>query len=703
MHTKTCLALLLPFLPIQLLGHVFDDFPAEGEFLRRRTTAAFFPSSNRRPAMSTHPICTTAAVHLDKILAFAGGDVAGACLARTSKAMRARMASWRLNRLQTLQWWPLRLDGSTPEAREEQLRALGLRTWQHMPCSWTIALDALHQRLGRVMPLPAAYDASLEARLRPKHMVRRPLINGQKPDPFDGWTTEEGSDTEANAEQARREEARKKDPYGRHRNEAASSSWNHRHDPYTYLIHELPDPKDTDETTEAAMLVFATALATAESPWRACRSDENEAFDWLSRWFFAPGQEAWLASLSPTSDMPASPVHLLRLILFGASLHCERDAPWCHEWQSHQNALMLPIYTYPALSHIVSRVPCFRYKGRFLSLMVGALIYAEGNLGWGFHGVSIALINKAKHDMPAEQRIGMFVARAEACIDTYWPEFSRSKAYRAWIADEVETSTEYNDFTEWFDYEDEHAARFPLVICGEYWPRWQLWRKLANLACPDDSRWLSVVGRANDAENRPDFTQPHVLHPDGSIEALGKDTHVYEQDMVGYPHVTTPEERAAAFALRIKKSSSDTSTRFRRYTWRADDPNQLETHDIDISFVARVVPDKHETIDTWMTWTEDGNLRELRLGDLCYMASGELGKSRSAGDLNCGDDPRAAKGSIITDWKRCLAMQLGHKAQVPAWMHAASSHRAIYLECLAPVDEFRAWSSLRRDAEKIYH
>jgi hypothetical protein len=148
-----------------------------------------------------HPIASTATVHIEKILSFFSdeSDAYLVRLAQTCKAMHARLAPLYRLRLQTLQWWPLRLEGSTFEEKEAQLRTFGLHTWFGVSHAWVVTLRLLHKRLAHVTLSPSAFDASFQARIRPNRMVRRQVAPGEKPD-LHGWTSEECSDSEANDE-----------------------------------------------------------------------------------------------------------------------------------------------------------------------------------------------------------------------------------------------------------------------------------------------------------------------------------------------------------------------------------------------------------------------------------------------------------------------------------------------------------------------
>jgi len=632
---------------------------------------------------------TTAAVHLDIIFSFLDND-ADIVRCILSKYAHQRLASWRLGRLQALQWWPLRLEGASPEAKELQLNSFGLRTLQHLPDGWGVALRRLHARFHAVNPSPSVFDASLEARRRPERRVRRPKPDGGDGDCDD--SDDECSDDEANPPKG-------EDAVDHQHREPASQSR-----ATEYLIDQLRRSEDDSE-----LLEFAERLAV--SSWNVCHpGDASESFDWMVQWLFVKDMESWLGSLGSLaqtgpSSAPSAP--LLRLMLFGIMLHYQRDAPWTHEWQQHQYCNMVPVYAYPVLSRIVSRLPIFREQGQFLSLVVSALVFADGHMGAGFTNVSLSLILHKSDETTSgtETRMAAFVANLPACIDTYWREFSRHKAYRMWIEDKVSESAEWNAFDEWFDCGDQDqqqlAARFPIVVRGEFWSRWQLWLKLAQEVFPGNE-WMTWVGADNTA-HRPDLSRPCVIrHLDGAIEEdfLKSDMHAADDDdLVGYPYATTEEERAVAFAKRIRKSSTREPVRIRRFAWKGNG-DDVQIHEIDdLLLVAHVVPDAFETIDTYMEWTdEDTNgvkhkLR-LRLGDVFYTCHGkpydDKKKTKKKGDRG---DPRMSQQVSIVDWDRCLSMQF-HKTDLPE-----SGDHTLYFEFLEPND---AWCKHEERAERVH-
>jgi hypothetical protein len=320
----------------------------------------------------------------------------------------------------------------------------------------------------------------------------------------------------------------------------------------------------------------------------------------------------------------------------------------------------------------------------YLLPQVNVAIYAEGNLGEFFSGVSVALLFDKR---VTKSRIDTFFERAGTCMEVYGAEFLQHKAYRMWIASEIEESTEYNDFMEWFDYDDAHISKFPLVVCGAYWPRWQLWLQVARTFCLNDSRWLSFVGNANADANRPDFAQPHVLHADGTTEALQKDTLIGEETLIGYPYANTPEYRAAAFALRIKQSSSDAPAHFRRFSWSKISLGQVDTRDIDVTLEARVVPNAYEKIDTWMTWSEGDESFALRLIQLSHSCTGNPSNYNHS-KFNSDMDPRQAKDVAIGNWDCCYAVYT-----------TCETLPILFLEFLGSETAFDAWYALRNSAE----
>jgi hypothetical protein len=654
-------------------------------------------------------LTTTATVHLDMICAYFSDDADLVHLLQTSKAMRERLTHWRHSRLQTIQWWPLRLDGTSLHAKETQLRALGVSTLQQLPAGWGIVLRKLHARFHTVNPTPAVFDASLQGRLRPIHRIR----DGESD--HDEWVDDEGSDAEAYAE------AKKRDRQIHHSSDDDDNddddddddgddeesdledeeAKHGEHVDTKYLLRELPRIQNDASPAETivALLEFGTRLAASD--WNITRScNKSECFDWLSRWLWTtPGMEAWLTdgkNMLPSAEIETDTfARVLRLMLFGVVLHYQNDAPWCTDWGTFQYASMVPVYACPILARLVSRLPCFRAEGKFVSFMVEAIIFPDGQLGWG-KSVNTTLFLDREHEL--DSRIDRFMARLPACIDTYWAEFSRHKAYRMWIKDYVQTSTEYNAFEEWLS--GEHTEHFPLEIEPEEWTRWKLWLQLAVLVDPD-GEFLDCLGC--DKTHRPDLNQPCIIHADGSSEALPNEPVWADGDRIGYPFVSTPEERATAFALRIQASSSTTPIRFRRYAWQEDDPTRVDVHDIQMSVVARIVPGAYEAIDTWFEWTEKSSATStpsqchVRVSDIDCTNIGRLKKTSTWSAPTRANDPREIVQPPIVDWERCVTCRVIHD-KYEAWL-PASCKRILYFECIDSPEAFQAWCKLNHKAE----
>jgi hypothetical protein len=560
------------------------------------------------------------------------------------------------------------------------------------------ALRKLHVRFHAVNPTPEVFDVSIEGRLRPIHRIRR-AGHDIKGDPHGGWTDDEGSDVEACAEFKARKAAREAARNTQNRDDVGYKDATEDKDCISRMLPRGEKAESPDKTI-VSLLTFAIDLATSD--WCvAYPGDENECFIWLSRWLIeSPGMEAWLMSLAPITNSSSSQrpdadtlARVMRLMLFGIVLHYQRDAPWCVEWSSFHYASMVPVYSCPSLARLVSRLPCFRVEGKFVSFMVEALVFPFGELGW-FTSVSVSLLDRSNQ---LDSRVDTFVERLPACIQTYWPEFARHKAYRMWIQDQVRTSVECDAFQEWLS--GDHAEHFPLVVQPAEWARWQVWLQLAMLVDPT-AGFLVCLGC--DDTHRPDLTQPLIVHADGSSEALSQAVCV-EGDLIGYPFASTPDDRAAAFAVRIEQSSSAALVRFRRYAWSATDSTKLEVHEISMSVVARIVPHAYEKLDTWLEWTEHNDARHVRRRHITYTRLGRLDEIPAGSGPARTDDPREVKQTPVVDWARCATLQVhtSHTDKYKAWL-PASCKGALYLECIDSPEAFATWFALQRDAETSY-